>query len=276
MTTYIEDEQSIEDGEPRLAIEIELPAVTYRLATGDRDLVVDGNTYRKAPIDSGPFGVAQVDETRELEISLPVDHAVPRRYTRQALPPQFLRVTVRRVQLRSGQAQVVFRGDVTSMAIDGSVAKLLVASRLGEALQRRIPTITAGRGCPHVLYDANCRAPRLSFTVITSVLSSDGAAVTLTSDGGKPDQWFQFGELIHIPSGERVTIFDHTGDVVTLQFPVVDMQAGDTVAVAAGCAHDITTCFTKFGNQANFGGAPQMPDSNPMIPGKNLGVITQT
>lgn len=271
--TYLADEQSVEDGRPREGYLFEIPAQTWRLASGDRDIVIGGATFHKSQVSRGPLQLSQSHSAEELEVMLPVDHAIPQRWTRQGIPPSFLRVTVYRVQLRSGEYEPQWQGLVTAMSIDGDLAKFLVSSRLGEAMQRRIPTITAGRGCPHILYGDACRANRLSNTIITTVQSHSGAEVTLQSDGGKPDQWFQYGELIHIPTGERVTIFDHTGNVVTLQFPVVDMAAGDTVAVAAGCAHDIGTCVSKFGNQANYGGAPQMPAVNPMRPGTNLGVI---
>jgi len=39
---------------------------------------------------------------------------------------------------------------------------------LSRVLRRRIPTITGGRMCPHVLYDLNCRIVQASFQLATT------------------------------------------------------------------------------------------------------------
>lgn len=276
MTTWQDDEEGAETSQPREGIEIITPATTWRIATGSRDIVIDGQTYRAQPADRGKVGLSFVGETRELEIRLPVSHAFAQRYIAAIVPPRSVLVNVYRKQVTSGSRERIWQGKVTTASVDGHVASFLAPSTSGETITRRLPVLTAGRGCPHVLYDDNCKVPRASFTVTTTVTSHGGAVVTVASVGSIPSA--VFGELIHVASGERMTIFAQSGvgdRALTLQFPIHELADGDTVQIAAGCAHDITTCAVTFENQANFGGAPHMPFDNPHIPSSRFGVITQ-
>ncbi len=72
-----------------------------------------------------------------------------------------------------------------------------------------------------------------------------------------------------------MTISEQIGALITLQLPIAELGDLDVVHVFAGCARDITTCHLKFNNQANFGGSPFAPTENPMIPGKNLGILAR-
>lgn len=265
MPTYDDDEASTQDGQPREGFEFVLPAVTYRLTSGDRDLVIDGNTYRKSPVARGDLEVSATTAAQELEITLPISHPIAQRYALGGVPPRTIVVTVRRKMLRSGASEVIWTGDVVSMAVDKHLAKFLVPSRLGQAMVRRLPTITAGRACPHVLYDSNCRAVRTSFRIQAQVISKDGPFVVVSTVGGNPDQWFKFGELFHPSSNERMTIFDQTGTTLTLQLPIAELQANDFVDLFAGCDHTFPTCTTKFNNLLNYGGFPSLPRTNPFL-----------
>ncbi len=271
MTTFLEDESSIEDSEPREGLEIILPAVTYRIATGARDVVIGGFTYTAQPGRREDVGVSASGDAQSLVITLPMSHAVCRRYMTGGVPPRLISVNLWRQQGRSGLAEKLFAGDATSLAPDGNVGKLNVPSRLGEAFARRLPTVSAGRACPHILYDANCTVVRADFAIEAIVTGINGRVITIDALGGQPDQWAEFGELEHLASGERMTIQDQTGLVITVQFAIFGVQFGDHVVVSPGCTHEISTCASKFSNQVNFGGQPELPFKNPHIP-SGLGV----
>lgn len=266
MTTFLEDESGTETSCPREGIEITLGSalipVVYRIATGTRDVVIGGATYRASPAGRGEIRIAAAANATDLEIVLPLSHAVPQRYMQGGVPPRTIAVNVWRKQLTSGEAECVWRGHATTMAIEGSSAKMLVPARLSRFLRRQIPTITAGRLCPHVLYDLNCRVVKADFKLSTTVTYVNGRTIRCVAP--YPDGFATFGELKHVTSGESVTIMEHvttgtTAVELTLQLPIPGIEVGDAIEICAGCDHSITTCRTKFANVVNFGGFPYLP-----------------
>lgn len=271
--TFDADEKSIEDSRPRECFEFVLPTVTYRLTSATRDVVIDGQTYRAGTIQRGEIGVPVIGASPgELEITMLVSHALPQRWLRGGVPPRRIEVNVYRKQMRSGEHRPEWTGYITSMACDRHLAKFLISARASDSSQRRIPTITMGHECPHILYNASCRVDRNAFKVATTVAGVNGREVTLAGIGGKPDRWAMYGEILHVASGERMTIQSQTGTAISMQLPLVDMQVGDAVEIYAGCDHLINTCLEKFSNQVNFGGFPHMPTKNPFLSFRDAGM----
>lgn len=264
---FLDDEQGVETSKPREGYEIETPAETWRIASGVRDEIIGGNTYTASPGSRSSEVVPKVGDQGELALTLPVSHAAPQRILTLGVPPRQMNVTVWRKQLTSGEYESIFIGTVTSMAVTGNLAELRVESRLGRLKRRRLPTISFGRVCPHILYDTQCLVERASFTVSTTVVSVTGRILRVASMDGNADEWATFGEVLHVASGERMTIAEHDGNDLTLQLPIAGVQGGDSVQVFAGCDHQNNTCRDKFDNITHYGGFPQLPTINPWRPG---------
>ncbi len=263
MPTFADDETGVQSSRPRDAYEFILPAVTYRLTSGVKDLVVNGQTYHPAVIGRGSLKPSVADGSPgELEISLIATHPIVRSCLQLVAPT--VDVNIYRQQLTSGEYEFAWSGRVAEAKCERNSATLLVVQRIDTALTRRIPTITVGRECAHVLYDSRCTVNRNLFRVDTTVSLVDGRDVTVASIGGKPDRWADFGEFVHVPSGIRITITNQTGTAIETHLPIA-MQSGDAVQIFAGCDHDIATCHDKFANQVNFGGFPHLPKTNPFV-----------
>jgi uncharacterized phage protein (TIGR02218 family) len=277
MTTFLQDEQGVQTSQPREAYEIVTPAETWRLASGIHEVEIDGNTYTASPIRRESIAVSSSSDPQDMQLTLPVSHALVERYLYPSGPPITIAVRVLRYQVTSGQYETIRYGMATSLSINGNVASLLVPGRAAAAGRRRLPTVTAGRSCSHILYDQGCLVARASFKVATTIASFSGRTVTVASMGANPDGWATFGELVRVSTGERILIADQTGNVLTLQLPLVGLAGGESVEVYAGCAHDVATCALKFDNVVNFGGQPHMPTTNTFKPpnGK-LGVYTSS
>jgi len=260
--TFLSDESSIEGSQPLEGIELILPAVTYRLATGTRDVSIGGFTYTAYPSNRGEVRIGSSDNGADLIISVPLAHPVPQRYLAIGVPPRRISVIVHRKQT-GGDSEVIWRGDVTSMGVEGQVALLRVPARVVEILQRRLPTISVGRSCPHVLYDANCKVVRPPHTESRTLIDVNGRIVKVDFLP-VPDQWARFGEILHQISGERMTIQDQVGTTITMQLPIYGASVGDAVQIFAGCDHTIAYCDSNFLNRANFGGAPQLNSVDPI------------
>ncbi len=267
MTTFLEAESSEEDSDPRECYEIIFPTFTYRLTSGDQDVTFGSETYYAGPIARGEVGVSSITTPRELIIILPVSHDIPQRYNAGGIPPRLIVVKVWRYQASAGTAECVWSGKVTSMACEGHTAKLRVLSVSGMALARRLPTITTGKDCPHMLFDVNCKVVRADYAIEAIVTTFSGREVTINALGGHADAWAQWGDLLHLDSGERMTIQTQVGLVITMQLPIYGLSIGDHVVVSPGCSHGIATgCRDKFRNVLNFGGQPDLPSTNPMFP----------
>ncbi len=258
--SFLDDEAGIgamfdeQVSQPREGLVIETPAVTYRLATGTRDVVIDGHKYTAYPCQRGEIAVPTLGESGgDMTVHIPVTHALIKRYAAGS-PPRLVNVTLVRKQLRSGEAETWWRGTVTLVTIDGGIATLRVPERDVDSLDRRLPTIVVGRSCANVLYDRNCRVARAGHQVVTTVTNVNGRTLKVAAIGGHPSGWATYGEVLHTASGERMTVADHTGLELRIQAAIVGLRVGDAVTVYAGCSRDVAMCESRFANVANFAG----------------------
>lgn len=273
--TFAQDETSISGSRPREVYTFESPEQTWRLTSSSRAVSLDGQTYHPTTLGRSAAEVTTEQNLSALEIQVAVAHALPQRYLRGGIPPRRINVTVRRKQLNSGEAEQVWIGRVHSMKVEKNVATFLVLSHTGDALQRRIPTITNGRECPHVLYDQNCKVNEASYQISVTVFNVNGLDVLCSSNVAfNVEDWFKWGKLTHVPSGESADITKQTSNLVSLTAGL-QMQVGDALLLSAGCSHSIETCLVKFANVPNFGGTPVKPSANPMIPGRKIFSLKQ-
>lgn len=258
--TWLADEGSVEASEPREVIEFIIRNETYRLATGTRDIVIDGYTYTASPSQRGEIQLATSAVDAEIQVSLPMSHPLAQRWLALGSPPRSVVVNVYRQQPESGEARRVWTGYATELtsAGNGSIAVFKVPSRAAALLRRSLPIVTTSRGCAHRLYDQNCQVDRNDFLVETTITAIDGQKITVASVDGNPSGWATGGELVHVLTGERMTIWTHSALVMTIQAPISGMQVGQAVEVYAGCDLLFETCKAKFDNRNNFVGFPQM------------------
>lgn len=264
-------ESSVESGQPREGVKIETPAATYRYTGGTRTLTIDGETYNPIPIGREELRLTTVGEDGALSIHLPASNTLVQRWLALGVPPRDVTVTVYR-QHSVGDPEPVFRGVITSVAGQGHVVQCNVEARASITHGRRLPTITAGKTCPHILYDSgSCRVTRASFETSTTVASYNGREITVVDSIGASGLK-KYGELVHTASGERFTILSHVGKTVTLQVPIYGLAIGDAVVIAHGCDHTVATCRDTFNNVANFGGFPNKSGHNIFDP-TTLGLL---
>lgn len=280
--TFIENESAVEASTPREGIEFLLPVGAYRFSTGTRDVTINGNRFIAYPSTRGDVQTPTFTmKANEVEVRLPLMHDLPQRYTAAEFPPKNVSVNIYRQQPTG--VEIVHRGQIESMEVEktGAVmttAVLKVPSRIAKTLDRKLPTITISKNCPHFLYDANCKVNRATHTIASNVVQISGRTIRI--DVAMDDQWARGGEVIHVPSGETMTVFSQvsTFDLsgahafITMQGAFWGLQLGDTVTVSAGCAHSNFVCRNKFNNMMNFGGAPQLPAANPFLP-NGLGLV---
>lgn len=282
-TTFDENERSASQSRPIDLYTIVTPTATYHVTSYARDINYLGQGYTALTMERSDQDISQDATGRELTIRLPVSHGLVQSYASSGIPPRSVSVRVTRLQELSGEAQQDGFGFVQSLAMDGPhVAILRVPSLTDDAIKVKLPILSASRTCQHILFDRGCTPSsvdgpqRASFTAVASVVSQVGVTLTVNTLSGYPDQWKQFGEVVHTATGERRTILSQVGSVLTINAPFVGLTVGDGVTVFAGCNHSVLDhCGSKFGNVRNFGGHPFVTQViNPWTPA-GLGVITQ-
>jgi hypothetical protein len=278
---------SSESSQPREYGVIAYGTTNHYFCFADRDMVVSGIVYPAIAGARGELAPAGVGKPTEMVLTLPIDHAFCRRYTANVVPPKVITCTLSRQD--GANTEQIWTGNITSMSVDDDCteASFRVRSRAAEQLLRVLPTVTAGRMCPLVWglsslcgVDPDGTGPTgLPHKIVTTVLSVNGREVHATLaaiPAADPlrDNWATNGYLKHVPSGEIFTILKHedpspgvsTLAYLTLDAVVFGMNLGDSIEVYAGCPRIITTCNAKFANKKHFGGFPQLPTKNPIVP----------
>ena len=286
--TYEADEYSAEQNRPLeyYTIVHNDGLTIWRHVSGPRDYYDQATSklFTAIPIARTEQKVSKTGTPTEITLALPIDHPLAVRWTRQGVPPRTVTVTVYRRQDVSGESRQYWYGKVYSMAVEGNVAKFRIPAHSGERLQSSVPSAVISRACPYILYDQNtCKVIRtssygLAFRVATTVIYVNGRNVRVSlADTGRNGTWAENGELLHIASGERMTIRQQT-DLnpgasavadLTLNSQIVELNIGDDVHVFAGCDHTINGahgCGPKFANKDNYGGFPQLPTTDPFDP----------
>jgi hypothetical protein len=276
----LDAEAGVESNQPRELFDIvQNAAVTYRITSGTRDIVYNGNTYIAYPTARTELRLDAVEGEVQQTFALPLSHGLCQRWTAQATPPQRVAITITRLQSGIAMAEPLCVGVITSMALERHLGRFQITRDASRTKDRKLPRLTASKVCPHILYDRNCKVDRNFFCAVTTVTGIDGRRVIVgslapfTSD----PTFFLFGEFLHNATGERQTIITQTGgNVLTLSLPMPDLAIGDTVQLYAGCSHDLTTaCGPKFLNRDNFGGVSLMPDGTVFFLRTGYGVVEQ-
>lgn len=302
MSTFDEDEASVAQNRPIDLYDIETPTVTYRVTSHPVDVEFEDlnhqrATYTAVPMSRGTQEIAQDLTSRELTLYLPIGHPLVQRFAATGIPEHAVQITHRRLQAVSGEAHQQWQGFAGGLSIQGRTASIRVPALTDDAMKIQLPVIAAQKQCNHRLGDRGCApnpggtwpvlggkpgsgGPDLAaFTVQTTITAQSltGGAVTLVvaSLNGQQNNWAQFGDVVHVASGQRRLILSQFGTAITINAPIVGATVGDPVLVIAGCAHDIDTCVGKFNNRVNYGGAPLMTNKvNPWVPA-GLGVVQQ-
>jgi hypothetical protein len=285
--SYDTVEASVESSQPREYGVITHGNVTYRFSLAARDLVVSGVVY---PVIAGmrsEQSPAGVGKQSEMKLTMPIDHALCRRYTQNGVPPKVVTCTLYRQQSDLSTEQL-WTGNILSMAVNDECteASFNIRSRAASALLRVLPTVTAGRMCPYVWGDTLCGVDpngtgptALPHKVTTTVTAINGRVVrvnlsTIPAADDLREGWATNGYFKDVTSGEIMTILDHTDPSpgvstladLTLEAIIAGLAVGSSVEVFAGCPREIVTCSAKFANKQRYGGEPQLPTENPMAP----------
>lgn len=270
-------EPSVQDNNPRELVHIEIndgAGDEYFHTSASRDISYGGDIYTAIAMDRGALTVIVPNEETELVLTLPIDHALVRRWPAQAAPPMKVVVTLMRMY-PDDTVKTEWVGEIRDMASDGGAARFRIPSRAGQWMLKTVPSFTLSDQCVHALYDTRCAVSRtgsgpggVAHKVTATIISKTGRDIKVdlaTTD--RNDDWALDGEIVHTSSGERRSVIAQSDidpgvngiATLTMNLPIPELVVGDSVDVYAGCDHDIDTCVEAFGNRQNYLGWHHKP-----------------
>jgi len=297
VATFDDTVRSQARSRPIILYSITSAGQTFNLTLNGTDVKFGGVTYTAITASHEDEDISQDASGNELILHLPITHPIVQRYAATGIPDQSVRVTVYELQSDAIAAALAWSGVAQSMSIGLNMADLRVPTVTADALRIQLPVITAQPNCNHVLFNAQC-SPNpggdwpVAFTgsghggPIRSVFQFATTVITMSNDKtmtiGLPaaDQFFRFGKIFGIVSGELQTrsIVDQSGTLITIDVPFAasfDDVLGANYTVEAGCDHSPSTCVSKFGNIANYGGHPTMNNQHNIWGPAGLGILQQ-
>jgi uncharacterized phage protein (TIGR02218 family) len=262
-------ETSIEDSQPVEVYEVRAGSQLFRLAVSQQDEFIGAIQYDATPgLQREKKQEGSDKRDTDFRIRIPTDHPLAQLFTGQL--PGF-RVTLRVLRFQRADATretlEVFFGYIQSAVFEKDGFECVLSARNEIAANRGlVPRRTFASLCSYVLFDPDtCRVddtnPSFRATNL-SVLTTVGNVLTVAAglSGTYPDGWMQGGYVEVAGGTDFRSITSHVGNVLTLTTPLSTPPT--TITVFAGCAHDLTTCGTKFANAINFGGWPFVPTRN--------------
>lgn len=271
--SYEEQEASSQDGAPVAFYEFQWGSTYWRYTSADSDQVltigVTPYTYTAVAVsDSGMVqgGSSNNDITVTLPSNLPIVdlfHSTP--------PSDEIILTIRRKHLNDedDEALIYWKGFVKNLKrSEGNASVKIIGVSLLSMFESKGLRLAWTRGCPHILYDTECRVDPLAFMVETTIVAMTGNTITVADSGGHPAGWFTGGYVEWQANADGT--LDRRGISDSLDaFRLVllgttyRLEAGMAVKLFPGCDLTTATCLGKFDNLVNYGGIEQMTGKNP-------------
>lgn len=256
-------ERSAADGAPVELYTFACDGVEYLFTSDARDVAAEtsegrrvfrAETITREDIRQGGSGSAA-----ETVIKANRDSALARLFT--GPPPETpVAVCVHRAHESDlSQMDCVLRAAVSEVRLNGSECELHCT--LDAFLQKEVPHGLHQHVCPWTVFDGNCGLDRSSYAA-KAMLAEVRGNVELVSRAfaSHPDGYYD-GGLVRSGSDVR-QIERHVGDTCAIKYPFATLPV-NYVEVLPGCDGLFATCHERYGNTANFGGAPYCPPTDP-------------
>lgn len=272
MTTYSQHEDSLDQGEP-----LELYRVTYgdqiiTLCSGDVTVTHAGEVYTPDTLKRNELAQTQEMSKSVLTVTTYKNSAIAELF-RLGTPQFTVFITVFRQHTGVTDADFItaYKGRITSCRFVKFEAELN-CEPIFTSLKRPGLRIKYEPTCVNGLYDPGCTLNKEAFRV-NGTVSSVGSQKELyiAAAVGVASGYF-IGGILSLNGLHMISDHDSTTGKITLIRAVlgvvvggilVDVAAGDVVALYPGCDHSRTTCHARFNNIVNYKGFPWMSDRNP-------------
>ena len=236
----------------------------------------DRNITATVDVGSRDFVAVAISDTglvqggsQNNDLMIKVDPTIPLVDLFHSTPPsQEIELTVYRKHHGDSESFIAWKGYVSNVkrSEDGAYVTIIGRTFLS-SFERDGLRLAWVRGCPHLLYDDECRVDRSLFAHSATITALDGNSITVDDDGGLDPDWV-VGGFVEWEANE-----DGTKDYRSIQSQgsttnmvllgtTYRLEVGMAVTLYPGCDLVSDTCLNKFNNLANFGGFEQMSGEN--------------
>lgn len=260
-------------GRPVCLYELEWGATIWRYTSADRD-VEWGEDDLGAPllwtaIAISDNGFTQGANSQDFEVKLPRSLPVVQLF--RSTPPAIkISLVCRRFHKddTDAEAAIYWQGTVGNVKGKNAAEAMLFGLPISSTIKRSGLRLCWEVGCPHALYDTQCRVDRELFKVETTITAMTGASVTVASLGAYPGVQFQGGYLEWIASAEgtpdRRAIESYAGSNTFNLLGTTDrLEVGQALTLFIGCDLSTQMCDEVFNNLANHGGHEYLASKSP-------------
>lgn len=258
-------ERSNYGGIPTMLYEFSLGPNKWRYSSGIEDITLGADVYSAAAISDS--GIIQSGDVSNDDFTVTMPAGLPFASLFLGTPPsESVYLTCRRMNRGESEAPILWVGQVRSTKRISQIAIEVVCKMLTASLNRNGLRLSWGRGCPHALYDINCRVNPADFGIAIQVQGLTGATIissslTVIPDGYLAGGYFEWTIMAGVQ--ERRAIEGHTGSVLTVLGTTDKLSVSTWITVFPGCDRTSSTCSMKFNNLSNYGGFPHMPSKSP-------------
>lgn len=272
---FLEIEASTHSAKPVELYKITSDGFTtpYFYTSGVKDIIYNGDTYvALEDLSRSQPELSKEVSAQTLSITLPRDNELAKKWLR-FVPPRTVWLTVFRYHRPEGaetpEVATFWQGIIRGVTWSVNEASL-ECMPIDSAFSRNGLRVTSGIPCRHQLYGSKCQVPLGSFIKTATITGISGDVIqspdfVTVTDGvtPAPDGWWVNGFVENTTTQEIRYVTGHVGTAVTLIVAFETLQVGDTINIAAGCDHKLTTCKNKFNNVVNYGGLGVFLGDNP-------------
>ncbi|MCJ7663038.1 MAG: DUF2163 domain-containing protein [Desulfobacterales bacterium] len=171
------------------------------------------------------------------------------------------------------EAEIIFIGQIKTVSFQGAQASVECVG-FEHFLQMPIPAFRYQTTCNWKLFSSfvlggftlGCKKPKAPLAVPAVVtVDSTGRVLTAVEFGTLPitDGYFVLGTVEFLT--EKRSIIAHSGNTITMAYPMRDLVTADLVNAYPGCDGRPTTCRDKFNNVGNSLFFAWIPQENPSL-----------
>lgn len=282
--SYAQKDNSVQEGQPVEFYKFTSPLGTFRFTSDNEPGICNGELYLVLPggitrtsIETGSV----VDTVMTMDFTFRADTDLARLYCYQTTP-ELMNVEVRRAH-RGDDWNTEWEMEWMGYGLDVSGSGPTITIKTGSVIQAKlngnIASIYYQRMCNHMLFDERCKVNKDDWTITSTITKVQRQLITVENDQSA-DGELKAGEIEHVRTGEKRSIYDNSSNIITIGYPFGDAQVGDEVRLVFGCDHKrLGHCKNRFNNVQNFGGFPFIPVENPFtdlqFEGKTLTKIKQ-
>lgn len=260
-------ERSNYDGKPILLYEFVYGNIIWRYSGGQKDVTLNGVLYQAISVSHEGYSMSGSPSDDNVNISISTQAAVAKLFNGTP-PSRSVQASIRTLHFGDAEAPVVWSGIIKSMRRVSNLEAQLNCNSMLSTLNRNGLRLSWQRGCPHALYDNQCRVNPDEHGVAVQVSELDGLKLTSPSLGwyGVFPNWFGGGYISFTgPHGnlELRPIERHQMSSLFLMSPPDGISVGSWITVYPGCDRTSATCLVRFDNLPNYGGFPHLPTKSP-------------